>query len=81
MNPRERKLRRIAAWAGAGTLALIIAGDIAARHRPHFEGTEFLFDTSPCFYPSLGFLSTVVLVLVARALGIVLSRRENYYGR
>ena len=81
MNPRERMWRRFAAWAGAITLALIIAGDIAARHRPHFEGTEYLFDTSPCFYPSLGFFSTVVLVLFARALGILLSRREKYYGR
>jgi hypothetical protein len=71
--------RRVAVRVAVAILALVVALDVIVLHRPHFEGTPYTFDTSPFFYPGLGFFGTVALVLISRALGIVLSRRENYY--
>lgn len=79
MTPRERASRRLAALAIPVVVALLVIADFAVDHKPHFEGTGYTFDTAPLFYPALGFLSTVLLVLISRALGILLSRREGYY--
>jgi hypothetical protein len=79
MTPRKRAGRRIAARTALALLAAIVLIDALVPHKPHFAGSGYTFDTLPFFYPALGFLSTLLLVLISRGLGILLSRREKYY--
>ena len=57
-----------------GVLVALVALDLVVAHHPHFtlEGT---FAFSAWF----GFLSCVVLVVFAKALGAVLKRPDTYY--
>ena len=79
MAPQKRAWRRIAARTALAALAAIVVLDAMIAHKPHFEGSGYTFDTSPFFYPLLGFLGTLSLVLISRGVGILLSRRERYY--
>lgn len=68
-------IRRL--WiAFAGVLLACAAAELWLPHKNYF-GIAGL----PLFYAGFGFLSCVVLVVVAKALGVMLKRRDNYYER
>jgi len=64
-----------AAWATflAVLAATLVAGRFVEPH-PHFA-LESVFG----FYAVYGFLACGALILVAKALGLFLKRREDYY--
>ena len=55
-------------------LAVLVALDLVVEHHPHFG-----IDGSFGFGAWFGFLSCVVLVLGAKALGLLLKRPDTYY--
>jgi len=57
-----------------GILALSVLADIFVDHYGHFasEGTVG-------FFAWFGFLSCVILVFAAKALGVFLKRKDTYY--
>lgn len=55
-------------------LALTVAAQLFVESHPHFA-PERLFAWNALY----GFLACAVLILVARALGLLLKRREDYY--
>lgn len=55
-------------------LALTVAGDLFVHHREHF-GIDATFGFSAWY----GFATCVGMVVVARALGTLLKRRDDYY--
>ena len=64
-----------AIWIGfAVVLALTVAGDFLVHHHVVF-GLEGSFG----FHAWYGFLACVAMVLVARALGTLLKRPDDYY--
>lgn len=67
------------ARAGLAVLALLLALDLMTTHSPHFARHGLTFDTWPLFYPVLGFASTFALVIVAKSMGLLLSRPERFY--
>ena len=58
---------------------LVSIWHIGGHHHEHFEKDGITIDTWPEFYPLYGFLSCLVLVLVAKTLGLLLKRRDTYY--
>ncbi|HET9734881.1 MAG TPA: hypothetical protein VFP62_06385 [Burkholderiales bacterium] len=70
---RPRTLRRL--WAAfIAVLALTVLAGLAVDTHPHF-GVERLF----AFNAVYGFLACAALILVAKALGLLLKRRDTYY--
>lgn len=66
-------LRRL--WAGfAAVLALTLVAEVFVEAHPHFE-IERLY----AFNAVYGFLACAGLILVARAIGLALKRRDDYY--
>lgn len=63
-------------WAFAAILALTIAAQTVVYVKGYF-GVDGWFGFGAAF----GFLSCVAMVLVAKALGFVLKRDEDYYTR
>ncbi len=63
-------------WLFAGILLLTIAAEFLVELHPHFGA-----DGWTAFYAIFGFLSCVVMVVVAKLIGYVLKRREDYYER
>lgn len=62
-------------WAGASVvLAALVALDLVVEHDPHF-GLDGTFGFGAWY----GFAACVVLILVAKALGVVLKRPDTYY--
>ena len=57
-------------------LAVTVLADLAVVHHPHF-GIDGTFGFAAWF----GFLSCVVLIVFAKALGAVLKRPDDYYER
>jgi uncharacterized membrane protein len=55
-------------------LALTVAAQLFIESHPHFA-LERLFAWNALY----GFLACAVLILVAKALGVVLKRRDDYY--
>lgn len=55
-------------------LAASVAAELFIEPHPHFA-IERLF----AFNALYGFLSCVALILVAKALGVLLKRRDDYY--
>ena len=55
-------------------LALTVAAQFFLEVHPHF-GVEGLF----AWYALYGFLACAALILVAKALGLFLKRRDDYY--
>jgi len=78
-RPHNPLVTQRLARACLAILALLLLLDLLTAHKPHFERHGLTFDTWPLFYPLLGFASTFVLVLVAKSLGLLLSRPENYH--
>lgn len=70
---RESTIRLL--WRGSiAILALLVIADFFIEHHPHFG-----IDGTPGFGAWFGFLSCVVMVLVAKAIGMVLKRPDTYY--
>lgn len=72
---REGTIRLL--WRGGILfLALLVALDLVVVHHPHF-GIDGTFGFGAWY----GFLSCVVMVLVAKGLGYFLKRPDDYYDR
>ena len=71
---RPRMIRRL--WAG---FALALAASIAAELLVPVEG-RFGIDGSFAFDAWYGFGACIALVAVAKLLGLLLRRRDTYYG-
>jgi putative Ca2+/H+ antiporter (TMEM165/GDT1 family) len=56
-------------------LALTVAAQLFVESHPHFP-PERLFAWNALY----GFLACAVLILLAKALGLLLKRRDDYYG-
>lgn len=70
---RPETIRRL--WQGfAVVLALTVLAELRVSHEGHFA-VERLFG----FNAAYGFLACAVLILIAKAIGIVLKRPEAYY--
>jgi uncharacterized membrane protein len=62
-------------WIGfAAVLALVVLVELAIHREPHFT-LEALFGFGAWF----GFLSCVALIVLAKALGALLKRPDDYY--
>jgi hypothetical protein len=60
--------------AGLGLLALLVAGDLLIDTHPRFA-----IEGSFAFFAWFGFGACVVMVLFARALGVLIKRDDTYY--
>jgi hypothetical protein len=70
MTPQIRRL-----WAGfIAVLALTVLAEFFIDPHPHFD-IERLF----AFNALYGFLACAGLILVAKAIGLALKRRDDYY--
>lgn len=66
-------IRRL--WAAfIAVLALAVLAQFAVEMRPHFA-IERLY----AFNALYGFLACAALILIARALGLLLKRKDDYY--
>jgi len=64
-------------WIGFGILlALSLLSDFFIHHHAHFG-----FEGSFGFYAGYGFGVGIVLVVIAKVLGIFLRRKDTYYDR
>ena len=62
-------------WTGfIAVLALTVAAELFIDPHPHFD-IERLF----AFNAFYGFLACAALILVAKAIGLALKRRDDYY--
>lgn len=55
-------------------LAITVLGDLVVEHHPHFG-----IDGTLGFAAWFGFVSCVVLIAFAKALGAILKRPDSYY--
>lgn len=70
---RDSTIRML--WRGSiAFLALLVLADFFIEHHARFG-----IDGTPGFGAWFGFLSCVVMVLVAKAIGMVLKRPDTYY--
>lgn len=53
---------------------LTVVAELFMRREPHFG-----FDRVFGFYALMGFISCAALILIAKALGYILKRKEDYY--
>lgn len=70
---RPATIRRLA-WGSGVVLALTVLAQVVIDVKGYFEIDDWFG-----FGALYGFLSCLVMVLVAKGLGVVLKRRENYY--
>jgi hypothetical protein len=70
---RPKSIRRL--WAG---FVVVLAATVLAQIVVPIRG-YFGIDGWPGFAAGFGFLSCVVMVLLARALGVLLKRKDDYY--
>ena len=61
-------------FVGIGVLAVTVLCDLVVEHHPHF-GIDGTFGFAAWF----GFLSCVILVAIAKGLGVFLKRPDTYY--
>ena len=70
---RRRSIRVL--WiVFVAVLAAVTVGDVFIDGHPHFG-----LDGTFAFYSWYGFLTCVVMILVAKAMGILLKRKDTYY--
>ena len=70
---RSQTIRRLW-WIGGAILALVAVGDLGVHGHAGFG-----IDGSFAFYAWFGLVSCVAMVLLAKALGVFLKRRDDYY--
>ena len=70
---RESTIRKLW-WGGSAILAITVLLELVWPHKGYF-GIDDWFSFGAVF----GFLSCVAMVLVAKGLGYVLKRSEEYY--
>ncbi len=71
---RPRTIRAL--WiGGSGVLAVLVLADFLIHPHAHFG-----VDASFGFYAWYGLLTCMAMVLAAKALGVWLKRRDDYYG-
>lgn len=71
---RRGTIRRLK-MASAAALALVVLAELVVERHPYFE-VDRLFG----FYAWFGLGACVAMVLVARLIGRILKRRDDYYG-
>jgi hypothetical protein len=70
---RPRTIRLL--WTGfAAVLVATLLAQLAVTSHPHFP-VERVFG----FYAWFGFLACAAMIVIAKALGVVLKRRDDYY--
>lgn len=70
---KPRNVQRV--WRGfLVILAITVAAELFVPLHPHFD-IESLF----AFHAAHGFLACVVMIVVAKALGLLLKRPDTYY--
>ena len=63
-------------WRGfLAVLAATVLVELAVTLHPHFS-VESLFG----FHAAYGFLACLAMIVVAKGLGVLLKRRDDYYG-
>ncbi len=72
---RPASIRRLW-WLFAVILLLTVVAEFLVELHPHFGA-----DGWPGFHAIFGFVSCVAMVLVAKLIGYLLKRREDYYER
>jgi hypothetical protein len=72
-NIQPRTVRKLWAWFIAVLAATVVAEWLIERHA--YFGIDGVFG----FYAWYGFLSCVGLIVVAKLLGALLKRNDNYY--
>ncbi len=60
-------------------LALALLADAFMHHHRHFSNQAFALDTAFGFYAWFGFITCAAMVAVAKLLGRVLKRDDQYY--
>lgn len=72
---KEEKLliKKSATLFAIALLAVVIAEAFDHRH------TVFAIEETPAFYALFGFISCVIIVIIAKWLGKLLKREEHYY--
>lgn len=64
-------------WRGfLAVLTLLVVLEVVVDLHPHFG-----IDAVPGFHAWFGFLACALLVLIAKALGVLLKRPDTYYER
>jgi len=70
---RRRSIRVL--WiVFVAVLAIVVAGDVVVARYPYFG-----LDGTFAFYAWYGFLTCVGMILFARAVGLLLKRKDTYY--
>jgi len=70
-DPRHVKLL----WRGfLVVLALTVLAGLAVDLHPHFE-----MESWPGFYAAFGFISCLLMIVVAKGLGLLLKRPDTHY--
>lgn len=60
-------------------LALLLIAEFFVHHHPYFEAQGIHLDATFAFYGWFSLLSALVLVVLAKVLGIFLKRKDSYY--
>ncbi|HUH16624.1 MAG TPA: hypothetical protein VMM85_01620 [Methylomirabilota bacterium] len=70
----RRETIRVVRIASAVALALVVLAELVVERHPHFE-----IDRPFGFYAWFGFGACVAMVLLARLIGRILKRADDYY--
>ena len=79
MEPRRGAVLPWLRAAGLAALLIVLLVDFSTLRKTHFAPLGLDFDAQPLSYPILGLAGTVMLVVLARLAGAVLTRRDDYY--
>ncbi len=71
-HPKNRKLLWILLWSVCG---LSVVAEFFIHRHGHFEPV----DSWMPFYAVLGFVACALSILIAKVLGFVLKKKEDYY--
>ena len=66
-------------YVGLFILGALLLAEGFYHHHGHFERDGIKIDELPEFFPAFGFLACLVMVLVSKAIGMVLKRKDTFY--
>ena len=75
----DPKFVRFLIYLGIGVLSALVLAEAFYHHHAHFEKDGIKIDTYPEFFPVFGFLACLVMVVVSKAIGMLLKRKDTYY--